>query len=172
MLNAFKNYLSLLVVEGGDAYSKRIKKRLGKKFTDLHLSKSINLILIMPHLIALSRELSNAETVSPSLKRLNGYLLTYFYPPPKSIAEENGGLLGYLDDAYLVGSVVQRLKSQAALRTENLDLVKDLEDSLQKTREIIKKESRRIDHLVAELEDGKTDIFEKIMKREAKQPKK
>lgn len=173
MLKAVKDQLTLMAIEQGDGFAREVRKRYGSANSQWAVGKSLNLILIMPELIGRIRDLSDDRSLSPDLKRLNQYVLIYLYHPYDFIPEETSALFGYLDDAYLVGSVYSRLKrsSTASPRSATAeDLTRDLEASLEAVRLVIPKEARRIDQLIEELARGKQDFFEKMMKRDKPRP--
>jgi uncharacterized membrane protein YkvA (DUF1232 family) len=168
MLKALKSQLSLLAIENGADYVKHVKKRLGRgRKAELHVSRSLNLILTMPDMIARIRDLSDGRDVPKSLRPLNGFLLTYLYHPIDFLPDEGSGLFGYLDDAYFVGQVYGRIKRYLMEPKSAADLSRDLPEALELTREILPKETRLIDRLIEELVDGKRDLFDRLMKREA-----
>ncbi len=166
MLKALKSQLSLLAVDQGDRFSREIRERYGKSNIQWAVSKAVNLILIMPDLIARIRQASSEPGLSAQMRRLNQYVLIYLYHPYDFVAEDKPGLMGYLDDAYLVGTVYSRLKAQTSSGNTAEDLARDLEASLEVVRAVLPKETRKIDHLVEELARGQSDVFEKLMRRE------
>jgi uncharacterized membrane protein YkvA (DUF1232 family) len=173
MLKAVKGQLSLLAIEQGDVFAREVRKRYGSSNAQWAVSKSLNLILIMPDLIGRIRDLSDDTSLTPDLRRLNQYVLIYLYHPYDFIPEETSALFGYLDDAYLVGAVYSRLRrfaSTAPRQATAEDLTRDLEASLEVVRLIVPKETRRIDQLIEELTRGKRDFFEKLMKRDTAGP--
>jgi|APTNR8051073442_1049403.scaffolds.fasta_scaffold68061_2 uncharacterized membrane protein YkvA (DUF1232 family) len=166
MLKALKSQLSLLAVEEGDRFAREIRERYGRSNIQWAVSKSVNLILIMPDLIARIRQASAEPGLSVQMRRLNQYVLIYLYHPYDFVAEDRPGLLGYLDDAYLVGTVYSRLKARTSAGNAAEDLARDLEASLEVVRAVLPKETRKIDRLVEELSRGQSDVFEKLMRRE------
>lgn len=166
MLKAVKSQLSLLAIERGDDFAKEIRIRYGRSNVQWAISKATNLVLIMPDLIARIRELSTDRSLSAELRRLNQYVLIYLYHPYDFVSEEKSSLMGYLDDAYLVGSVYSRIKRHVGTFRNAEDAPRDLDASLEVARIILPKETRKIDHLIEELSRGKQDIFEKLMRRE------
>lgn len=166
MLKAVKNQLSLLAIEQGDRFAQEVRKRYGKANSQWAVSKALNLILIMPDLIARIRDLSADRKLAPELRRLNQYVLIYLYHPYDFVPEDRPGLFGYLDDAYLVGAVYARLRSRSGAKNNAEDLTRDLDASLEVTRILMPKETRKIDHLIEELSRGGRSVFERLMQRE------
>ncbi len=165
MLRALKDQLSLLAIENGASFAKHVKNRLRRKKAEMHISKSLNLILLMPHLISRMRDFADDPRIPKGLKRLDGFLLTYLYHPIDFLPDDGKGLFGYLDDAYFVGAVYQQfLQHQhepAAARADHT--VEEISDILEKVRQVLPKETRLIDRMIEELKEGKRDLFDQMM---------
>ncbi len=166
MLRAFKNQLGLLAAESGVDFAKQVRRRVGAKRSSRHVSEAMNLIMIMPDLIAEIRELSDSDRMPKHLKALNGFLLAYLYHPIDFLPEKDAGLFGYLDDAYFVGQVYNRARLVQNLPVRETIGLKGLSALLSCARQVIPKESKQIDNLLEELEQGKRDLFEKVMKKQ------
>lgn len=167
MLKAMKSQLSLLAIENGEIFATHIRKRVKAGKVQVAASKSLNLIMIMPDLIAQIRDASEDRRLSPEIRRLNQFLLVYFYHPVDFIPDDVGGLFGYLDDAYFVGRVYQKVRAisgkKASLSAE--DLAMDLTAALDVVKSVIPKEARKIDVLIEELMRGKRESLEKLLSR-------
>ena len=167
MLKAMKSQLSLLAIENGEAFATHIRRRVKAKQAQGAVSKSLNLIMIMPDLIAQIRDASEDRKLSPEVRRLNQFLLVYFYHPVDFLPDDTGGLFGYLDDSYFVGRVYQKIRSitgkQASASAKELTL--DLTAGLEAVRGVIPKEARKIDSLIEELMRGKRGMFEELLSR-------
>lgn len=165
MLKALKNQLSLMAIEYGEDFADQVRKRIGRRKTGVHISRSLNLVLMMPDLVARCSDLSNSDRVPSAIKGLNGFLLTYLYHPVDFISDD-GSLFGYLDDAYFVGTVFQKVREHVpGIRTAAEELYRDLPQALESVRAVLPAESRQIDRMIAELEDGRTDLFEELMNK-------
>lgn len=167
MLKALKSQLSLLAIENGAAFAERIRKRVGKKKANLYISKAMNLVMVMPDLIAKIRDLSEDERLPKKYKPLNGFLLTYLYHPIDFLKDHEAGLFGYLDDAYFVGKVYQRVHHFVPGKHGAQDLARQLPEAIEAVKQILPKESRQVDRLIEELEEGKRTLFDELMHREA-----
>lgn len=166
MLRALKSHLSLLAIENGASFAKLIKKRLGRKKANIHISKSLNLILLMPHLLSRMRDFADDSKIPKELKRLDGFLLTYLYHPIDFLPDEGQGLFGYLDDAYFVGSVYQQFlqhQYQPATRLKADHQVEEIADTLEKVRQVLPKETKQIDRMLEELKDGRKELFNQMV---------
>lgn len=167
MLKAMKSQLSLLAIENGESFAANIRKRVKTKKANVAISKSLNLIMIMPDLIAHVRDASEDRRLSPEVRNLNQFLLTYFYHPMDFLPDNEGGLFGYLDDAYFVGRVYQKVRTMSGKVTplSAKELTLDLAVGLESVKSVIPKEARKIDSLIEELMRGKRDLFEKLLSR-------
>ena len=165
MLRALKNQLTLLAIENGASFAKSVKNRLGRKKANIHISDSLNLILLMPHLIARIRDFSDDPGVPKELKPLNGFLLSYLYQPIDFLPDEGQGLFGYLDDAYFVGVVYQQFSNYQRQSTliKADQRVENISDRLEKVRQVLPRETKKIDEMIEELKRGGNKSFQKMM---------
>ena len=62
-------------------------------------------------MIAQLQSWGNDSRIPSNEKKLHGFMSTYLYHPVDFLPESGGGLFGYLDDAYLVGSIYYRTMS-------------------------------------------------------------
>lgn len=165
MLKALKNQLSMMAIEYGDDYARRVRQRVGRRQKGSHISRTLNLVLMMPELVARCSDLSGSAQVPPQVRRLNGFLLTYLYHPIDFIPDD-GSLFGYLDDAYFVGRVFEKVREHVpGAHTAAEELYRDLPTALEAARLVLPAESRQIDRMISELEDGRQDLFQKLMNK-------
>ncbi len=167
MLKAMKSQISLLAIENGAAFATHIRSRVKGKQAQAAISKSLNLIMTMPDLIAQVRDASEDRSLPSEIRRLNQFLLVYFYHPVDFLPDDTGGLFGYLDDAYFVGQVYQRIRAltDKQVSASAKDLTMDLTDGLEVVRKVIPKEARKIDALIEQLIRGKREMFEELLSR-------
>ncbi len=165
MLNTLKNRLCQLAIENEAGFAEEVKKRMGRKRIGTHVGDSLNLILLMPHLITRIRDFSDDAVTPAELKHLNGFLLTYLYQPVDFLPDDSHALIGYLDDAYFVGVVYQHLlnyQNQEDIRRGGHP-VENISDSLEKVRQVLPRETKLIDQMVEELKGEKYDLFNRMM---------
>ena len=105
MLRALKQQLIQLSEDQKDPFAAILKKKVGARQAKALAGPLKNFILVLPEMIAQVRVWSDAQNLSEQIHNLNGNLLTYLYHPADFLHDEGYGLFGYLDDAYLVGSV-------------------------------------------------------------------
>lgn len=167
MLHAFKSQLERLAVEEGAAFHKAVRKRSASKASRHRSGRLLSLIMMMPQLIARARDLSESARVPSRLKSLNGFLLTYLYHPIDFLADGSNGLFGYLDDAYFVGRVYQKLRENVDFTEAGLDPMRELPQALEAAREVLPAETRQIERLIEELEEGRRHLFDRLMRAAA-----
>jgi len=169
MLQALKSQLKILAADPHDAFSTKIRQRVGA-YEAVHYTKPLrSLILVMPDCIAQIRSWMEAPGIPAQLKRLHGFLLSYLYHP-MDFLPEGDGLFGYLDDAYLVGCVYARTMEQLDHRTRrtlpNLaDLSGQVAPWLDLTRRLLPAETQRIDHLLDDIVAGRSEAFHHLMNK-------
>ena len=170
MLQALKNQLKTLAEDPRDPFAANIRKRVGT-VEAVHYTKPLrSLILVMPELITQIRAWMEQPALPPRLKHLHGFLLSYLYHPTDFLPEDSVGLFGYLDDAYLVGSVYARTMQQLDHRTRrtlpNLaDLSGQVAKWLELARQLLPSETQRIDHLLEEIIAGRSEAFHHLMSK-------
>jgi uncharacterized membrane protein YkvA (DUF1232 family) len=157
----------------GQNYLVQLKRRL-KTVHISRLAKQLrNFILVIPEMIHQIQARLNRHDLQPSLKKLHGFLLTYLYYPVDFVPVARHGFFGYLDDAYLVGSVYLRCIEDSGQRsgppTTNAEsLTRQIPMWLRLTRRVLPKESARIDRMIDDLLHGQGTSFDQMIGREAK----
>ena len=125
-----------------------------------------NFIVVLPEMVNQVQAWIAAPDASPRVKRLHGFMLTYLYHPTDYIPEDTNTLFGYLDDAYMFGSLYIRLLSDVrpTRHLSNLESIsRQLPLWLRVTRSVLPKETREMDRMLDELERDKTDLFYGVM---------
>lgn len=164
MLKAFKEQLRTLSVDPQDQFHFFIRKRIGKKATILLEKKLKQLILLTPGLVSRIYGLWASLKSPAQIKNAGGFLLTYMYHPKDFLPEETFGLFGYLDDAYFVAVVfeklTQELKNQGiALTNQDERLAKDLTPLRKAARLVIKDEAKNIENMIEDILQGRREKF-------------
>ncbi|MDX1918667.1 MAG: hypothetical protein SFT81_05960 [Candidatus Caenarcaniphilales bacterium] len=153
MLKAFKNELINLSETSSESLIKRIKKQVPYQEVDHYLKELTNFIHCIPDLLVEVQASYAEPNTPPVLKNLLGYLLTYFYHPQDLIDDEEKGLLGYLDDAYLIGIVYSRLPINHNSNFSNL------QEWLNLTKIVIPSVTKQLDQVLEELLKGNMQPF-------------
>jgi len=103
--------------------------------------------------------------MTPPLKRLNGFVLTYIYHPGDFMPDDSNGLFGYLDDAYFVGRAAEEIIKHLGKKARpTFPIFQDIEPQLSKwiklTKRVIPVEARNVDKMLEELVSGRQEAFE------------
>ena len=172
MLNAFKQQLKQLA-KNHEEFLEHVELRVGQEKAGEYMEPLKNLVVVMPEMIAQIQSWSNDAQVPSNEKKLHGFMLTYLYHPVDFLPESGKGLFGYLDDAYLVGSIfshTMRLIDFDTRRTlPNLaPIASSVEGWLNIAKEVIAPEAKKIDKLLEELVNGRMDAFERLMAQSEK----
>jgi len=168
MLQALKSQLKTLAADPHDAFSDKIRKLVGASEA-VHYTKPLrSLILVMPELIAQIRVWLDDPAVPARQKRLHGFLLSYLYHPADFLPEDGAGLFGYLDDAYLVGSVYRRTLQHLDHRTRRvLPSLDGLSDQvmawLELARKLLPAETQRIEQFVEDVIEGRNEAVQQAL---------
>ena len=107
MLQAFEDRLKSIADGDRGDFHEKIRERAGTKATAILEKRLKNLILMTPRLLQRSFHHS-ARTEVPQRQNLTGFA-DLFYHPKDFIPEDNQHLFGYLDDAYYVGLLYERI---------------------------------------------------------------
>ena len=153
MLAAFKEELKRLAVDPKDSFHQKIRSRIGKRATEILEKRLKQLILIMPGLVRRIHVHWSVSEAGSEVKRLGGFVFTYLYQPHDFLPEDEHGLFGYLDDAYLVLIVyekVVRISSSEGnkLSQDDIDYLKTIQSSKRYVKAVIPKETRKIEEMI------------------------
>lgn len=169
MLRAFKDRLKELAVDPEDSFRVSIRKRVGKRATQLLEKRLRKVILLMPGLVSRAYRHWQEEDASPAVKRLGGFLLTYLYHPKDFLPEEEYALFGYLDDAYLVlivyENVLQDLRRHgASLEAWDLEFLENFSLWRKSVRQVIPEEASKIEEMLKRIHQNREDALESLFK--------
>jgi uncharacterized membrane protein YkvA (DUF1232 family) len=135
MLKALQTQLRALAEKDADRLRQEIAKRFGFKATDEQVHAIKEFIFLMPPTLKVLSQYWGNKSVPSNIKRLANSILTYVYHPHDLISENEYGLFGYLDDAYLVVSTFSRIQD---LYIRNWDDKSELErDLIERTKKLI-----------------------------------
>ena len=159
MLQAFEDRLKNIADGDLADFHEKIRERAGKKATAILEKRLKNLILMTPRLLQRSFHHSARTEAPSSVKNLTGFALTYFYHPKDFIPEDNQHLFGYLDDAYYVGLLYERiLKSlaRARLAVSGFDrtFLKQFGLAKRSIRLVIPNEAEQIEQIINRIQAG------------------
>ncbi len=171
MLNALKNQLVLLAEHSDNTLQKQIKKRLGAKAAAELTPKLRNFILVMPEMIAQIRAWADHKEIPLQSRKLHGFLMTYLYHPVDFLPEEAHGFFGYLDDAYVVGSIYYKTLQElgndhSRFISQHKDIADQVAGWLVDTQKVIHSVTLEIDRMIDELAAGDDHRFQQLMERQ------
>ncbi|HOW60011.1 MAG TPA: hypothetical protein PLO78_09845 [Candidatus Omnitrophota bacterium] len=109
MLKALDERLKRLSNDFNDDFHYQIRRRIGKKATRLFEQRLKNLICLMPQLLLRGLGYCKRSELSAEIKKSIGFTLTYLYHPKDFLPEDNEKLFGYLDDAYCIALVYEKV---------------------------------------------------------------
>jgi uncharacterized membrane protein YkvA (DUF1232 family) len=135
MLKALQNQLRILADNDIDRLRRELARRFGFRATDEQVEAIKEFIFLMPPALKVLSRYWNDKAVPSNIKRLANSILTYIYHPQDLISEDEHGLFGYLDDAYLVVSTLSRIQD---LYIRNWEEKSELErDLIERTKNLI-----------------------------------
>ena len=167
MLKAMKEQLKYLAEHDEKNFHVQLRTRVGKKATVILEDRLKAIILLMPDLVGRIYFYWSKSSLNAKSKKLGGYLLTYLYTPEDFLSAKEWGLFGYLDDAYFVAKIYTQVIddiNQEGGKISGIDL-KYYEDAkfLKKyVRGVIPKESKKIDDMILQLNEGNQKIYSEI----------
>lgn len=164
MLKVFEEHLKQIAVKSKDDFHESIRKRIGKRATSVLEQRLRGLILLTPRLLVRAHQHASSAAIPSEAKRLIGFAMTYFYHPQDFLSEADGKLFSYLDDAYCVAIVYEKILKtliQAGHQISGFDREFLDRFSLIKRgiRLVMPVEARMIDRMIEGVQIGQEQIF-------------
>lgn len=149
MISALKEDLKMMAADPADPFHSHIRRRIGKRATGILEKRIKQLILLMPGLVSSMHRRWEEESCPPNVKKLGGFLFAYLYHPKDFLPEDEYGLFGYLDDAYLTAVVYEKAFLTAAVQTpDQQDFLQKIQAIKKYVRALIPAESAEIEKMV------------------------
>lgn len=170
MLTAFKDELKRLAVDPDDQFHKRIRERVGKRATQILEQRLKLLILIMPGLVKRIHAHWAESAAGSETKKLGGFVFAYLYHPKDFLPEDTYGLFGYLDDAYLVLIIYEKVIREASkaggfVHESDRDYLKKIHESKRYVTAVIPQETKRIEEMVQKaIKNGEFNDFAEALR--------
>lgn len=169
MLRAFKDRLKELAADPEDTFRFSLRKRVGKRATQLFEKRLRKIILLMPGLISRAYRHWQSENASPDVKKLGGFLLTYLYHPRDFLPEEDYAFFGYLDDAYLVlivyESVLRDLqRDDVSLDGWDQEFLENFPIWKKSVRQVIPDEAGKIEAMLKGILESREDALDALFR--------
>ena len=153
MLGALKNQLRMMAVDSKDSFTSVIRGLVGPREA-MHYERPVRqMILAMPEMIAQISTWSHDPRHFHSMKRLHGFVLITLY---NFKPDHKKGLVGYVEDAYLVASAYHRTlnerdRPRLRLRVDNAVPSKSVAEWIETTKQLFPDETRKLDQILDEL---------------------
>lgn len=149
MLAAFKEDLKRLAADPRDDFHGKVRRRIGKRATAILEKRLKQIILLMPSLVKRIRDHWQDENANTDIKKMGSFVFAYLYHPHDFLSKDEHGLFGYLDDAYLVVNIYERVISGAkTLSDEDLEFLMILQKTKKYVQAVIPKETKRIEEMI------------------------
>jgi len=153
MLKALADQLRTLAREDERGFRESVEKHLGGKATEEQLKAVKEFIFLLPPVLQQLSNYWNEKSLPSEVKRLSSHIITYICDPEDYFPEEEHGLFGYLDDAYLVVSAFLRiqdsyLKNWQDKSAMELKLVERARELIVVPEIVIPEEAKRIEALL------------------------
>jgi uncharacterized membrane protein YkvA (DUF1232 family) len=151
MLVAFKEELKRLAADSTDPFHEKVKRRIGKRATHLLEDRLKQVILITPNIMGRIQYYWERKGSEYRVKKLGGFVLAYMYHPQDLLAEDEHGLFGYLDDAYLVASIYEKMLQEMPVpEPEDLEYAAIIAKNKRYIRAVIPAETEKIEQMIKE----------------------
>lgn len=153
MLKALADQLRTLAREDEQGLRKSIERHLGGRATEEQMKAVKEFIFLLPPVLQQLSDYWKDESLPSEAKRLSGHIITYIYNPDDYLPEEEHGLFGYLDDAYLVVSAFLRIQDSYLRDWQDksameLKLVERARELIVVPEIVIPEEAKRIEALL------------------------
>lgn len=156
MLIAFKEELKRMAGDANDDFHGKVRKRIGKKATQILEKRLKQFILLMPSLMKRIQIHWKSKDANAASKKLGGFVFAYMYHPHDFLSEDEHGLFGYLDDAYVVASVYEHvLRNSAKPSPEDQEFIQAIEKTKKYVEMIIPEESKKIEKMIGDVLNDK-----------------
>ncbi|MGA1824040.1 MAG: hypothetical protein ACMUIP_05185 [bacterium] len=168
MLQEFEFRLIFLAEEKKDFLIQRIQERIPSEEVSTIDNSLKKFVLAMPDMIIQIRRWMKDQAFPSHIKKLSSFLHTYIYHSSDFIPAERLGLFGYLDDAYLTGRIfiqaMNFIDHNALHFLPNMkNLATDIPKWVQTTRRILPKETVKIDQMLKEFFESRTNSFDRLI---------
>jgi uncharacterized membrane protein YkvA (DUF1232 family) len=162
MLRALQNHLRDLAEDKTGKLKKEIEVRWGDEVTEDQVHAIKEFIFLMPPCLKVLSQYWSEKKTPAQAKNLAGLIITYVYHPHDLISDEEHGLFGYIDDAYLVVASFLRIQHMYihdwAEKSElERDLIERAKELINAPKLVIPDEAAKIDDSITRCLDGKIE---------------
>lgn len=168
MLKALANHLRQLAETSDKRFRDAVVKRMNGKSTEDQIRAMKEFIFLLPMTLKQLSSYWNDKNTPTKAKKLSGLIISYIYQPDDFLPENDNGLFGYVDDAYVAVSSFLRiqdlyLRDWHEKTTEEIDLEKRARTLIVAPRIVIPNEVARIDRMIDSFMEGKIESFEEFL---------
>ncbi len=161
MLEVLAYQLRQLADEGEEEFRAVLKSRIKGSLTEEQVKATKEFIFLLPPVLRYLSAYWNDKKAPRELRRFSSNIIAYIYHPHDYLAEEELGLFGYLDDAYVVVSAFLKiqetyLKDWQEKSREELELVERARELISVPKVLIPNVTERLDKLFESWQDGKS----------------
>jgi len=162
MLKALQDHLRGLANDKSGRLKKEIEARWGDEVTEDQIHAIKEFIFLMPPCLKVLSQYWNDRKTPAKIKSLAGLIITYVFHPHDLISDEEHGLFGYIDDAYLVVASLLRIQDMYirdwADKSElERDLIERAGSLINAPRLVIPDDIAKIDNSITKCLDGKIE---------------
>lgn len=167
MLKALDERLKRLSKDPNDDFHYQIRCRIGKKATHLFEQRLKNLICLTPQLLSRGLAYCNRGEVPAEIKKSIGFALTYLYHPKDFLPEDNEKLFGYLDDAYCIALIYEKVlkalrKARVRVTAADEDFLRQFILTKRSIKAVIPEEGKAISEMITNLFKGNPAFFHAV----------
>lgn len=160
MLKVLDDQLRSLAHSNEDDFRMAIAGRLNGKVTEDQIKNIKEFIFLMPPVLKQLSNYWNAKKTPAEVKQFSGLILTYIFHPDNLISQENNGLFGYIDDAYLVVASFLRMEEMAfkdwhQKSSQELELLQRCRNLISAPTMVIPNEVIQIERIIDSMIQGK-----------------
>jgi uncharacterized membrane protein YkvA (DUF1232 family) len=164
MIAALNEHIKNLAGDPGDQFHTHVRRRLGKKGSEVLEERIRQYILTLPFIINRVYHYWSSPEVPSDIKKVSGFLLAYLYNPRDFLSEEEKGLFGFLDDAYftflIYDEIMNTLKNKGVVISgDDLHALEKVTGFRENVEKVIPDECKKIQEIIESLKTGQTEGF-------------
>lgn len=164
MLREMKEQLKFLAQEEFQSFHDKLRKTIGKKAAAILEERLKKAVLLMPDLVVRIHDYWRMQPDATATQRLGSYMLTYIYLPKDFLPQDEAGLYGYLDDAYMVAKIYTTVIEDVGIDSDHVlsmdkELYQEAKGFKKNIRLVIPRICEKIDGMIGDLSRGNEESF-------------